>query len=113
MLAPHAKLIVTGSASGRREIPLSEFPSRLGRSPSSDVCIDDRWVSRDHCELDWTNHSLVVRDLGSKHGTYVNGRPVTCERLHPGDELSVGLSRFVVELAQDSDSAEVSEEAYV
>jgi pSer/pThr/pTyr-binding forkhead associated (FHA) protein len=112
MLAPHAKLIVTGSAASRREIPLFEFPSRVGRSPAADICVDDRWVSRDHCEIDCENQSLVVRDLGSKHGTYVNGQPITYVQLHSGDELSVGLSRFVVELVHDSDSAEVSQGAY-
>jgi pSer/pThr/pTyr-binding forkhead associated (FHA) protein len=113
MLAPHAKLIVTGSAVSRREIPLFEFPSRLGRSPAADICVDDRWVSRDHCEIDCENESLVVRDLGSKHGTYVNGQPVTTYvQLHSGDELSVGLSRFVVELVHDSDSEEVAQKAY-
>jgi pSer/pThr/pTyr-binding forkhead associated (FHA) protein len=112
MLVLHAKLIVTGSTAGHREIPLFEFPTRLGRSPAADICVDDRWVSRDHCEIDCENQSLVVRDLGSKHGTYVNGRPVTYVQLHSGDELSVGLSRFLVELVNDSDSAEVVQKAY-
>ena len=112
MSAPHAKLIATGSASSRREILLFDFPSRLGRSPAADVHIDDRWVSRDHCEIDVEDHGLTGRALGSKHGTYVNGRPVTRVELHPGDELSVGLSRFVVEFDHDCDAAEVGHEAY-
>lgn len=113
MSALHAKLIATSSVAPRRIIMLHDFPLRLGRSPAADVCLDDRWVSRDHCEIDVDGHGLIVRDLGSKHGTYVNGRAVTHTELHSGDEISVGLTRFVVEFEPDSDSAHVAEEAYV
>jgi pSer/pThr/pTyr-binding forkhead associated (FHA) protein len=112
MLDPIAKLIVTESKAACREIPLCEFPQRLGRSPSADICIDDRWVSRYHCEIDYQQDALTVCDLGSKHGTFVNGQPVKRVRLRPGDELSVGLSRFVVELHGDSDVVVVAGRAY-
>ena len=112
MLDPIAKLIVTESNAACREIPLGEFPLRLGRSPSADVCIDDRWVSRYHCEIDYDKDALTVRDLGSKHGTFVNGQPVNRVRLHPGDELSLGLSRFLVEWQSESDVVEVAGRAY-
>ena len=84
------------------EIPLKHFPLRLGRSDDADVCVDDRWVSREHCQIDRSDGELMVRDLGSKHGTFVNGRAVTLAELRPGDELSVGLSRFVVRSAGPS-----------
>jgi pSer/pThr/pTyr-binding forkhead associated (FHA) protein len=41
---------------------------------------------------------LLVRDLGSTHGTYVNGEQVREAYLHSGDHLSVGLATFRVEL---------------
>ena len=40
---------------------------------------------------------LLVRDLGSRHGTYVNGQQVTEARLAPGDELCIGLTHFLAE----------------
>ena len=96
MPAPIAKLIATGSHPAPREIALTVFPVRLGRRAGSGVYLEDRWVSREHCEITCEGEVLTVRDLGTKHGTFVNGHAVVVAALHPGDELSVGLTRFVV-----------------
>ena len=85
-----------------REIVLSGFPVRVGRRLGSSIHLDDRWVSRDHCEITREEDLLTVRDLGSKHGTFVNGQEVRVAQLHPGDELSVGLTRFVVQYVRES-----------
>ena len=92
-----AKLIAKDSLVSSREIALTEFPLRLGRGPEANVQIGDRWVSRDHCEIDCVDDVLLVRDLGSKHGTFVNGRSVLEAELRPGDLLNIGITRFVVE----------------
>jgi pSer/pThr/pTyr-binding forkhead associated (FHA) protein len=63
----------------------------------ADVRLDDPCVSRVHCEVSDLNGTLVVRDLGSKHGTYVNGQKVTQAPLLPGDRLTVGVSSFEVQ----------------
>lgn len=104
-----AKLVPTGSAGPCREIPLQVFPLRLGRTAKADVLIDDRWVSREHCEIDRQDDALVIRDLGSKHGTFVNGQTVTNAELHAGDELSLGLTRFVV-YWEAADAADANED---
>ena len=57
--------------------------------------MEDQWVSRRHCELNELNGILVVRDLGSKHGTYINGMRVSEAPLLPEDKLTVGLTSFV------------------
>jgi len=41
---------------------------------------------------------VVVTDLGSTNGTFVNGRKVTRAEVQPGDELSIGTSRLRVEV---------------
>ena len=102
MPATLAKLIATGSYAAAREIVLSGFPIRLGRRVGSSIYLDDRWVSRDHCEITREDDVLTVRDLGSKHGTYVNGHEVHVAQLQPGDELSIGLTRFVVQYVRES-----------
>ncbi len=43
------------------------------------------------------HNRLVVRDLGSVHGTYVNGSRVTEAVLSAGDQLALGLTTFLVE----------------
>jgi adenylate cyclase len=97
-MAPTARLIATGMFAAPHEIPLAAFPLRLGRSTAAHVFVNDRWVSRDHCEIDCVNGVLTVRDLGSKHGTFVNGHVVAAAELRPGDELTIGLSTFLVQL---------------
>ena len=92
-----AKLIAADPDVPRREISLNDFPRRLGRGNEADVCVEDRWVSRDHCEIDRVQDTLVVRDLHSKHGTFVNGRAVVEAELKSGDVLNIGLSKFRVQ----------------
>ncbi len=99
------RLIAKDPLVSAREIELLEFPIRIGRGSEADVRMGDRWVSREHCEIDCVDGVLVVRDLGSKHGTFVNGRAVLEAELRPGDLLNIGISRFVV--ACESDSAAV------
>lgn len=76
---------------------LDELPATIGRAPDSSLHISDRWLSRRHCEIYRFEEAIVVRDLGSTHGTYVNGERVTEVELRPGDRISVGLSTFVAD----------------
>jgi len=78
---------------------LRDLPATIGRAPESSVHISDRWLSRQHCEIYRFDNAVVVRDLGSTHGTYVNGEKVTEVELRPGDRISVGLSTFVAKFA--------------
>jgi pSer/pThr/pTyr-binding forkhead associated (FHA) protein len=75
---------------------VKEFPAVVGRDPDADVRTADPWVSRVHCELYDVEGMLAVRDLGSRHGTFINGVKVTDSILMPGDELQVGMSRLEV-----------------
>lgn len=74
----------------------------IGRSDDADIKTSDRWVSRQHCELRRRGNHVEVRDLESRHGTYVNGERIARAPLKPGDELCVGLSVF--RLAERSES---------
>ena len=108
-----AKLVAANPVESCEEILLVEFPLRLGRSPDADVCIVDRWVSRDHCEIDFIDDALFVRDLDSKHGTFVNGRPICQAVLKTGDLLTIGLSEFVVECEYETAGRPVRDDALV
>ncbi|MBI2478682.1 MAG: FHA domain-containing protein [Planctomycetia bacterium] len=65
------------------------------------IRVSCRWASRRHCEINRVDGEFVIRDLGSRYGTIVNGQPVQQIALRPGDEIRVGLKRFVVELADE------------
>jgi Protein of unknown function (DUF3662)/FHA domain len=73
----------------------------LGRSRESDCVFRDPNISRRHAELrrgptgDWQ-----VVDLGSTNGVKVNGRRVDSSRLSPGDEVTLGTTRFVFDIEQ-------------
>ena len=63
----------------------------VGRSRNCDVQIDEQGVSRRHCEVLISEEGVVVRDLGSSHGTWINARRVTAnERLGSGVLVSLG-----------------------
>lgn len=89
-----AKLICIDGQGIDGEIPLTRFPLSIGRNPSVDVLIEDSSVSRFHCVIDQVDGALVVRDLGSRTGTMVNGLKVGVSPLMPGDDLAIGGRNF-------------------
>lgn len=113
MSKPNAKLIATDVLVPPTEISLDHLPLRLGRGADADVCVDDRWVSREHCVIDHVDQVLTVSDLGSKHGTLVNGEAVIRAELNPGDELTIGLTKFVVQYEFEPVTATGKREAIV
>lgn len=62
----------------------------VGRTRDNDIVLQDPAVSSRHCELTSERGSLVVRDLDSSNGTYVNGRRVQAAPLFDGDALKIG-----------------------
>jgi predicted component of type VI protein secretion system len=58
--------------------------------------VQDPWVSRLHCEIEDADGKICVRDLGSKHGVFLNGLRVTYAQLNPGDRLTLGTTCFCV-----------------
>jgi len=82
----------------RKEFPVTVPTFRLGRHPQNDLRIPTRDVSRRHCELLVQDDRLVVRDVGSTNGTYVNGKQVEEVTLKPGDRLTIGPVTFVVQI---------------
>jgi pSer/pThr/pTyr-binding forkhead associated (FHA) protein len=63
----------------------------LGRSAEADVLLDDPYASEFHMRLVANEKGLVLHDLGSTNGTYINGRRVTAPTtLRRGDTIQVG-----------------------
>jgi pSer/pThr/pTyr-binding forkhead associated (FHA) protein len=91
------ELTEVDSSTHQRKIVLDKLPVMIGQGPESSVRLDDHWVSRHHCEINAVRGTLVVRDLGSVLGTFVNGLNVTTALLMPGDKLTVGITSFMVD----------------
>jgi predicted component of type VI protein secretion system len=68
----------------------------IGRDPSCDIHIPLDHLSRRHTELDLHSGQLVLKDLGSANGTYVNGQRVEETALKPGDKIKLDVLTFEV-----------------
>jgi len=73
----------------------------IGREPSSSLPIDDQYVSRHHCVIQWDDGALRITDLDSHNGTFVNTIPIKKRDLKHGDQIMIGASTFVVLLKAD------------
>ena len=89
-----ALIVRSGSLAGVVH-PLESPEVSIGRSPSSDIFLDDITVSRDHAVLALAEGGVTLRDLDSLNGTYVNRRRIeSAEPLQHGDELQIGKFRL-------------------
>ncbi len=93
---PPLSLNVIDGSDSPKDVAVNSLPAIVGRNPCADISLADRWVSRIHSELRQVNNRIVVRDLESRHGTYVNGEPIREFTLSAGDEIIVGTSRLKV-----------------
>lgn len=88
-------IVHRGPAAGARYLLDSDLHT-AGRSPDSDIFLDDITVSRHHVEFSRTERGIAVRDVGSLNGTYVNRTLIDGDIiLKPGDEVQIGKFRMV------------------
>lgn len=66
----------------------------LGRSSKCDIQIDQESISRNHSKIVNTGKSILIRDLGSTNGTYVNDEPIDEYVLRDGDLIKIGRTIF-------------------
>jgi len=66
----------------------------IGRSSKADIQIDQESVSRNHCKIINTGKTIMMRDLGSTNGTYVNDELIDEYVLRDGDLIKIGRSIF-------------------
>ena len=86
------RFVVLDPCSMESHVHESELPVTFGRGTNAGIRLGDSWVSRAHCQIDQIDGTLIVRDLGSKHGTLVNRQPVAESVLLPGDEVLIGMT---------------------
>jgi pSer/pThr/pTyr-binding forkhead associated (FHA) protein len=68
----------------------------LGRAQNADFIIEAPLVSRLHCRVDAADEVLLVTDLASTNGTFVNGERIGERELRDGDRLRIGRVDFTV-----------------
>ncbi|MDP1711873.1 MAG: FHA domain-containing protein [Candidatus Nanopelagicaceae bacterium] len=90
-LSPHDGMLIVhrGPSKGARFL-LTDIAT-IGRSPESEVFLDDVTVSRKHAIVSRMQDKVFhLKDLGSLNGTYINGYSTTEVQLSPGDEIQIG-----------------------
>jgi pSer/pThr/pTyr-binding forkhead associated (FHA) protein len=107
------KFVLVDTASGKdtQQWILSP-PVTIGRCPTADITISDGSISRKHCQFLIDPYgSLVVRDLGSKNGVYIDERRVDKSVVMPGSEIRIGVITLRPELTEEDldDSPEQAE----
>ncbi|MGQ4496010.1 FHA domain-containing protein, partial [Dermabacteraceae bacterium P13101] len=100
-----AAATVTAAAHNQRITPILEIDSQqylltgdvtvIGRGENADIILEDTGVSRDHVEFRVVSDGLVVTDLGSTNGTYVNGSRITTP-VDISDGAIVKIGRTVI-----------------
>jgi pSer/pThr/pTyr-binding forkhead associated (FHA) protein len=73
-----------------REYPLDRGVLTVGRHPENDIVIDHMGVSGKHAEVSVDGQSVVITDLKSTNGTFVNGHRIERAVLRPNDWISIG-----------------------
>ena len=74
----------------QKNIVLNRTPFTVGRKVDKDLVIADPRVSRDHAQIMQEGLEFFLEDLGSKHGTFVNGERIQRQKLERGDRLEFG-----------------------
>lgn len=75
----------------------------LGRDPTCDIMIPMRQVSRQHVRISLTPNGVLIEDLGSKNGTYLNGILIQEPMLlNDGDEVQISLAQHFIFLSSDA-----------
>jgi sigma-B regulation protein RsbU (phosphoserine phosphatase) len=75
---------------GQRIVPINKALLCIGRRTESDLRLVGSDVSREHAEIVQANGDWILRDKGSRYGTYVNGEAITEHKLTHGDRVQFG-----------------------
>lgn len=95
---PKIKVILKArqAPEGLSEIVCSQAITNIGRK-DVDVRINDLDLSRKHCAIEIiAGTQVMVRDLGSTNGTYVNGKKISAQEVKNGDLIQIGQSLLEV-----------------
>src|SRR5579871_3939005 len=93
-----AQLVERRDGAQTRRFPLNTDVTSIGRGEDNHIVLTDPLVSRHHAEVRWQETHWLIRDLGSRNGTYVNGLKVDQPTpLRRGDLIAVGDLAFTLE----------------
>ncbi|MCJ7543783.1 MAG: FHA domain-containing protein [Phycisphaerae bacterium] len=92
------KLVMFRNDGQRKDFPVVSSPVTIGRGEGCELRVPLLSVSRRHCQITVENDQVIVKDLGSSNGTFVNNKRVTEQQLRPGDRVVIGPVIFTVQI---------------
>lgn len=105
------KLVVVNGVHAGREIRIRRAKFVVGRSKECQLRPGCNLVSRQHCAIAQEDGRLVLKDLGSTNGTFVNGDKVEAPRvLNHGDRISIGTMEFDLRIDEAAKTPEEPQE---
>jgi pSer/pThr/pTyr-binding forkhead associated (FHA) protein len=101
--APDKAMVVVhrGANKGARYL-ISEERTSIGRSPESEIFLDDVTVSRSHAVIERNGSAFALNDLGSLNGTYINNQSLKTAPLTCGDEIQIGKFHLIFVSARNN-----------
>ncbi len=87
-----ARLVVIEPNGTRREVAINASPFRIGRQAGNELTLRDSRISRQQAQILATDGVMVLEDMGSRHGTFVNGERVLRHELKAKDKIDFGMA---------------------
>ena len=85
------RLVVIDPHGSRRDVPIAIFPFRIGRQAGNELTLRDSRVSRQQAQITDVGGTMVLEDMGSSHGTFVNGEKILRHELKVSDQIDFGV----------------------
>ena len=83
-------LVLFKKGGSQKSFSLPDSTTVIGRRHDCDLCIPLKTVSRRHCQLNQNKEAIKIRDLGSRIGTFLNGKRIDEATLKAGDYINQG-----------------------
>lgn len=95
---PPARLFVAEGPERGLSLALDDGrPATVGRSRTCSLALSEPEAGKEHLRLAWEDGAWVMTDLGSRHGTQINGKPAERATLRPFDRIGIGNTVMIFE----------------
>jgi pSer/pThr/pTyr-binding forkhead associated (FHA) protein len=99
-----AKVLLKYKEAVVREIMLEKETTTIGRKPENDIVIDNQAVSGHHALLRTDGDHILIEDLNSLNGTYINGHKVSKTDVFNGDIILIGVHTLTVSSGKNKEA---------
>jgi len=91
-------LVLFKKNGSQKSFSLPDSTTVIGRRHDCDLCIPLKTVSRRHCQLNQNKETINIRDLGSRSGTFLNGKRIDEAGIKAGDYIRIGPLIFGLQI---------------